>query len=630
MNQEATADNQVERRETPYDPTPLEDFMQGTLEATTELVVHANVHEAVTRALHILGTTMQVDSVCIFENNKHPDPGQVQANLRYTWQKHVRLATTNPPLMHLNYHDAGLMRWFDMLSNQLVIHSVLEDLPQSEQAYLDSWEIASILIVPLTIQGKWRGFIGFFDCNVKRHWSVKELNALRTVVTAIGGALHRMQEEKQLRHSFEENSMLAAALTHTSTGVLITNPRLPDHPIIFVNQAFTELTGYSRDEIMYRNPRFLFGKQTDSVKLQHIRQAIADKQPIKTEICNYTKDGTPFWNEIEISPILDERGEALYFVGLLSNITNRRNELEQLKLYAKVVENTQQGVIITDKLAKIIWGNEAFTHTTGYTLEEVIGRNPRIFQSGLHHVTFYKMMWGTILQTGQWQGEIWNRRKNGEAYAEWINITQITDNQGEVTNYVAVFSDITERKRFEQELRDANEKLRLLSSVDSLTEIPNRRHFDELYQREWCRSMRQAMPLSLIMIDIDYFKVFNDTYGHQEGDECLKIVAQTLSATIKRSNDLVARYGGEEFVVILPQTDLEGAAVVAEKLRKQIEALRITHMYSKSSPYVSISLGVACSKPAFSSHPEELIRTADQALYRAKREGGNRVSLMKM
>ncbi|MGD8191948.1 sensor domain-containing diguanylate cyclase [Brevibacillus ginsengisoli] len=627
LNQRAAAEaSKVERRDIPCNLPSIEEFMQGTLEATSKLVIHSDVHEAVSKALDILGTTMRVDSICIFENDNHPDPVQILANLRYTWQKHL----SSPPLSHFNYNDAGLMRWFETLSNHTVIHSLVEDLPNCEQAFLHSQGIVSILIAPFAVQGKWRGFIGFFDCKLNRQWSPMELNALKTVATAIGGAFHRMREESQLQQSSEECRTLTTALTFISTGVVITNPRLPDNPIIFVNQAFTKLTGYTEDEVKYRNPRFLNGKRTDPDTLRQIREAITERKSIKTELCNYTKNGTLFWNEIDISPILNEQGEALYYVGLLSDITERRQKIEQLNLYAKVVENTQQGVIITDKLAKIIWGNEAFSLTTGYTLEEVMGRNPRIFQSGLHHGSFYKTMWQTIQQTGQWQGEIWNRRKNGEAYAEWLNITRIQGEEGEVTNYVAVFSDITERKRFEQELREANEKLRLLSSVDGLTEIANRRFFDELYQREWTRAMRNSLPLSLIMIDIDYFKAFNDTYGHQEGDECLKLVAQTLAATIKRSNDLVARYGGEEFVIILPQTDLEGAATVARKLREQIQALRITHMYSKSSQYVSISLGVACTHPALSSHPEELIRMADQALYRAKREGGNRVTLMKM
>ncbi|ANB61557.1 diguanylate cyclase [Anoxybacteroides amylolyticum] len=191
---------------------------------------------------------------------------------------------------------------------------------------------------------------------------------------------------------------------------------------------------------------------------------------------------------------------------------------------------------------------------------------------------------------------------------------------------LAVARDITKRKEAEEQLKKANDLLQRISSLDGLTGIYNRRTFDDYLSREWRLAARNKTPISLIMLDIDFFKSFNDTYGHQRGDECLQQVAKTLEQTLKRPTDLVARYGGEEFAVILPSTDLNGAYTVAEQLRKNVEALHIPHAGSLISRYVTISLGVATMKPASASDDgKQLIALADEGLYKAKQNGRNRV-----
>lgn len=180
-------------------------------------------------------------------------------------------------------------------------------------------------------------------------------------------------------------------------------------------------------------------------------------------------------------------------------------------------------------------------------------------------------------------------------------------------------------KESQEKLEAANRKLKKLSSLDGLTGIPNRRHFDESLHKEWNRAMRAGTPLSLIMLDIDFFKLYNDHYGHQGGDDCLKRVATILAGLARRGTDIVARYGGEEFAVILPDTDQAGAEQIAESLRVAVQDSRIPHKMSKVSEYVSISVGVGTGTPTRDTSPELLIETADQALYRAKEDGRNRV-----
>jgi diguanylate cyclase (GGDEF)-like protein len=192
--------------------------------------------------------------------------------------------------------------------------------------------------------------------------------------------------------------------------------------------------------------------------------------------------------------------------------------------------------------------------------------------------------------------------------------------------------EIDRRKEREKELleatrqlAEANWMLQRLSSLDGLTGVANRRRFDEVLEQEWRRALRNKTPLSLIFIDIDFFKVYNDTYGHLMGDECLKQIAKTLSGILNRPGDLVARYGGEEFVVLLPETDTSGAITIAETLRTKVEEMKIPHLKSECSNYVTISLGVATAIPSHDSSASWLIDKADKALYQAKQEGRNQL-----
>lgn len=180
-------------------------------------------------------------------------------------------------------------------------------------------------------------------------------------------------------------------------------------------------------------------------------------------------------------------------------------------------------------------------------------------------------------------------------------------------------------EKSQRELAEANQILQRLSSLDGLTGIPNRRRFDEVLKAEWQRAIRHSTSISLIMLDIDFFKLYNDRYGHQGGDECLKSVARTLDESAQRESDIVARYGGEEFAVILPETGVKGAMEVAETMRGNIEQKNIPHEASKVSDHVTVSMGVASWVPERDSQPDELISMADQALYKAKENGRNQV-----
>jgi diguanylate cyclase (GGDEF)-like protein/PAS domain S-box-containing protein len=227
--------------------------------------------------------------------------------------------------------------------------------------------------------------------------------------------------------------------------------------------------------------------------------------------------------------------------------------------------------------------------------------------------------------------DIERETKNGISASYLLTVNPFYGLTGRTMGLVAEFKNITLRRRAEGALRKANKTLQRLSNLDGLTEVTNRRRFDDVLKIEWKRANRSNSPLSLIFCDIDYFKLFNDTYGHQAGDECLRAVARVIRSNLRRPEDLVARYGGEEFILVLPNTDMEGAFHLAETIRKALVHQGITHRLSPIYPTITLSLGISsiiagqCTDPQLlADMPDALIKLADQALYRAKQRGRNR------
>ncbi|MBA2779533.1 EAL domain-containing protein [Halomonas kenyensis] len=308
--------------------------------------------------------------------------------------------------------------------------------------------------------------------------------------------------------------------------------------------------------------------------------------------------------------------EQLYLQDLREALEQRDRALaksrENLQLAERVIESSLEGVIITDPANRIEFVNRAFTHMTGYTAEEVIGKTPEVLSSGRHDATFYRQMWDALKRSGYWRGEIWNRRKSGELYLEMLTITAITDDSGAVTHYAAQFSDITN-------VREQEERIRKLAYYDALTGLPNRRLVEDRLSLAIRHAHRNQTRLAVIFVDLDHFKEVNDTLGHAFGDELLVMVAERLQTHL-REDDTLARLGGDEFLVLLP--DLEEIDEVTRIARRLINAVAEPCVIEGQEFNIGCSLGISLY-PDDTTTAESLVHNADVAMYRAKQEGRN-------
>lgn len=312
------------------------------------------------------------------------------------------------------------------------------------------------------------------------------------------------------------------------------------------------------------------------------------------------------------APVIDEAGCLLGTVGFARDISERRRAEEELRFADRVFNSTVEGVLVTDVNGTILTVNPAFETITGYRKAEVVGKNPRILKSGRHGTDFYREIWRSVSVVGQWRGELWNRRKNGEIYPEWLTISVVKNPEGSVTHYVAVFSDITT-------IKVAQEKIDFLAYHDSLTQLPNRALLRDRLEHALQRAKREQTSLALLFFDLDRFKSVNDTLGHTVGDELLIEVGRRIGGLI-RASDTLARLGGDEFVLLMEDdADATHASAVARKLLGVFETPQLISGHELT---VTTSIGIALF-PDDGKDADTLLKHADLAMYEAKSQGRN-------
>ncbi len=320
------------------------------------------------------------------------------------------------------------------------------------------------------------------------------------------------------------------------------------------------------------------------------------------------------WNRISKVPLRDPDGDIFGVLGIYEDISEQKRLEAQLMLDASVFEHAREGILITNPSGDIINVNAAFTTITGYGRTEVLGKNPRLLSSGRHSAEFYRSMYADLAHQGYWHGEIWNRRKSGEDYAEMLTITAVRDPQGQIQHHVAMFFDLSDIKAHQQQLEN-------LAHFDPLTHLPNRVLLADRLQQAMSQVQRRDRLLAVVYLDLDGFKLVNDSFGHDAGDFLLVAVADNMKHVL-REGDTLARLGGDEFVAVL--TDLSDAEDCSQTMQRLLAAVARPVQFADTQLMVSASLGVTFYPQAQAVDADQLLRQADQAMYQAKLTGKNR------
>ncbi len=397
--------------------------------------------------------------------------------------------------------------------------------------------------------------------------------------------------------------------------------------IIDINRAAAEILGSTENALLGKKLEDVFPRL-----ISELREA--PEKEVKFEL---NIDDQRYYDAL-LSPLRDEwpKGQVGRMI-ILRDITERKQtELRLLQLH-KAVEQSPVSVLITNIQGNIEYVNPHFTKLTGYGLDEVIGKNPRLVQSGNTPLETYDEMWKTIRSGKVWRGEVWSKKKNGEPYCEVEVIAPVIDSDGIIVNYIAIKEDVTAEKESDAKLHEAyvrleeqmkeiqglQDELREQAIRDPLTKLHNRHYLKETLSRELSRAVRERYPISFLLLDIDHFKRVNDTYGHAVGDFVLIELADQL-AEFTRTGDIVCRYGGEEFLIAFPNTKERDAFLIADRLRESIQESPIYVDHNMIS--ITISAGIS-EFPTHGQYEALVLETADKALYHAKHNGRNQVAL---
>lgn len=382
--------------------------------------------------------------------------------------------------------------------------------------------------------------------------------------------------------------------------------------IIEINDRACDMLGYSRDELRSMMAWEISIELNDAKKWKHLQIRLKIEGSLTLRTSHRKRNGTLIPIEVNTKYLRHE--EQDYALVVARDMTERDKQMARQRLYATLFENTREGVMVTDSDGNICMVNHAFTELTGYTESEVLGKPPKLLQSGKHDHLFYDKLWSSILSSGHWQGEIWNRRKNGEIFPELLSITSVCGEQDELQYYVGVFSDISQLKQTEA-------KLEYLAHHDPLTNLANRRLLMSQLEYGLKTASRNHEVMALLVLDLDRFKDINDSYGHLIGDQLLQQVAGRLSKRLRES-DLVTRLGGDEFAILMQGLSSPGdAAILADEI---IQALNDPWQLSDGLELqVGTSIGISLF-PDHGDSAEILLQHADTALYQAKNEGRGR------
>ena len=418
----------------------------------------------------------------------------------------------------------------------------------------------------------------------------------------------RLRAERAMETQLDFYDALIQAHSEVGEGVFA----IERGRIVYANGAMSRIFGYTVEELRGFSSylELVADWDRDRIRQRHQRRLMGDDVESRYETCGVTKDGREL--NIEVAAVMQRTAGEPRVTIVLLDITARKQAQAHLLLFQQVYEHTAEAILITDANRIVIEANQGFVDITGYSREEVLGRTTDFLHSGRHDAGFFKEIGEAIERSGQWVGEIWHRRKNGEIYPDWMSINVILDASGQIKNYVAVFSDISQRKASEAQLV-------YMASHDVLTGLPNRSLLQERIAQALLRAHRDLCGVALLFIDLDRFKIINDTMGHHAGDVLLQEVATRLGACL-RETDTIARQGGDEFVVLIENdTDEQYLGTMARKI---LSVLQTPFNLQGQEIFISASIGIS-AYPQDGSDVGTLLKNADVAMYRAKDLGKN-------
>ena len=410
----------------------------------------------------------------------------------------------------------------------------------------------------------------------------------------------------------QRESLLKQVLDTSSVAIFLVDRR---GVITQANERMAEMFGRPVNELLGSEyVSLVHPDERETGRIQMLNLLASAIPSLELDRLYWRADQTGFWGHLSGKRFHGPDGEELGLIGVIADIDVRKHAEEKLQLAASVFTSAREGILITDPEGIIVDVNDAFTEITGYAKDEVLGQTPRLLKSGRHDPQFYAAMWRDLKKKGHWLGEIWNKRKNGEIYAEMKTISVIRDANERIQHFVALFSDITPLKEHERQLQH-------IAHYDVLTTLPNRVLLADRLHQAMVQAQRHKRLLAVVYLDLDGFKTINDSYGHEVGDQLLMVVAKRMRSTL-REGDTLARLGGDEFVAVLP--DLNEVADSVHLLSRMLKAAAKSVSIDERVLNVSASLGVTFYPQADEIDADQLLRQADQAMYQAKVTGKNR------
>ncbi len=613
----------------------IEDLVSGRVDAmsaylTSEpyLMRERGVSVSFIRPINY-GVDFYGDCLVTTEDLVQKHPKRVESFLRAV-QRGWRYAMNNPEeiaTLIRDQYSTHLSLNHLLFEAQIMRRLIRPDFVEIGHMNPERWRHIAGLYVKLGMMSPDYDLSGFLYPEFKERLQVRKEQAIRTtlvvlgVVLFVGACITAMLfffNKRLSRQVYERTAALSASersfrafFEMASVGVAQFDG--VSQRFIKVNRKFSEMMGYSAAELSQLTPHDLVYPDDWQVSKDSMQTLVAKThKEITLEKRYVRKGGGVFWGLATISPLWGQGEHPEFYLAVVRDITTRKKAEEKLMLAAKVFENTVEGIVVTNTEGTIEQVNPGFSIITGYSAKEAVGENPRILKSDRHPQHFYQDMWERLVEDGHWAGEIWNRRKSGESYPEWLTISAIKNEAGETTNYVSIFHDITELKR-------QQDALEYQAQHDALTGLPNRILLGDRLRMALAQLERSGGRLALLFFDLDNFKTINDGLGHGVGDQLLVELSRRMEKLL-RNGDTLARLGGDEFLILLPEIDsIDAASHIATRM---LEALKAPFHHGDVEYFVTASIGLTIA-PDDGNEGPQLIKNADMAMYRAKSMGRN-------